>query len=361
MQVAPSGDAAHAGDVASEAEVQQGVPMPQSSIGVSRPINQGIEYLGTTITITAIEGVGESQVVRYRATEANGQSADYIAWPSRASHTRPQPSPGGLVVVHIPAATDDRAYIELSSAMALEPGGVIVTAKDGEAFHYAGIKITPTQTLVRRTMSGGHALSASLDVTENGKTTQVGLTTSFGTAGKYTYGFSPDRTVKIAVINGDRGHGSYHLVAEGGELPRKDISELVSKELGDEGATLKDRTSPHRIAVRFLGASIKDNFLSAEVELVNAGAATEIVIFPVSENGLLLQLPDETFRPEASGLPPGPPLPRKLQIPARHRIAARMQLDLGDYESSKGSTYRLAWNFLFWNEPRPTGTVFVKR
>tara|TARA_R110002096_G_scaffold436085_1_gene667090 strand:+ start:5110 stop:6183 length:1074 start_codon:yes stop_codon:yes gene_type:complete len=339
----------------------QPAPTPQSSIGVSRSVNQAVEYLGAIVTITTIEGDGENRIVRYRITEANGSSANYTAWPSRASHARPQPSPSGFVLVHIANATADRAGLELSSAMAMESGGIIVRATDGEAFHYAGVTFTPQQTLIRRTMSGGHVLMTSLEVEENGKTTQVGLSTSFGSDKKYSYGHSPDQTIKIAAINGDQGQASYHLVADGGELPRKDISELPAKPLSDQGQPLVDRESPHRVAVRFLGTSIKNNSLEATVELLNAGPATKIVIFPISDSGLLLQLPDETFRPEATGLPPGPPAPIEIEIPARHRITARMQVDLGDYVSRKNTTYRLDWSYLFWNEPRPSGTVFVKR
>lgn len=348
--------------VAPAVVVADDVPMPQASIGVSRGVNQEVEYLDCKITVTAIEGEGKNQVVRYRVTEKNGKAADYVAWPSRASHTRPQPSPSGHVLVHITSVTSGSAALHLLSAAAVDPDGIYLEAKDGETIHYAGLAITSRDTRTRRTMDGGHATTTRLDVEEDGKVGQIHLSTSMGESNRSHYEYSPGRAIKIAMVNGDRGRGSYHVVAEGGDMPTKNISELKTERLGDEGTPRNDRESPHRIAVHFLGSSVKDNFLTASVELVNAGPATQIVLFPVTESGLLLQLPDETVHPRAGGLPPpGPPAPLKVQIPARHRIVANMQIDLGDYQLSGAQKLRLAWSFMLWNQPRPNGTHFVPR
>ncbi|MBL4632690.1 MAG: hypothetical protein JKY56_02385 [Kofleriaceae bacterium] len=60
------------------------------------------------------------------------------------------------------------------------------------------------------------------------KTAELNLQTSLNPEHRSTYQYSPDRTIKIAMVDGDHGKGYYHLVAEGGQLPVKNISELKS-------------------------------------------------------------------------------------------------------------------------------------
>jgi hypothetical protein len=58
-------------------------------------------------------------------------------------------------------------------------------------------------------------------------------------------------------------------------------------------------------------------------------------------------------------VPPAPPPPLVIELPARTAVRVWNQVVLEAYEWVPGAAIVLEWTFWFWYEPRPHGTVTV--
>lgn len=121
-------------------------------------------------------------------------------------------------------------------------------------------------------------------------------------------------------------------------------------------------------ALRFKVSALKTSGgkLAMEGTLTNPSARTlRVVVFPVSDAyPFYLELTHDRHvhlaPPTGPPRPPVPPAPVAFVVPARTRIVFSHAIDLRDYRYTGRPMARLRWQFHFWNEPKPKGSLRVK-
>jgi hypothetical protein len=90
----------------------------------------------------------------------------------------------------------------------------------------------------------------------------------------------------------------------------------------------------------------------------------EIIVFPVhGAHPLHLQLSDRRVRPAPSTrppIPPRPPSPLAIVLPARTTVVFAYAIDLRDYHYLGRPKVMLVWTFHYWNAPKPRGAQRLK-
>jgi hypothetical protein len=97
--------------------------------------------------------------------------------------------------------------------------------------------------------------------------------------------------------------------------------------------------------------------------LINDGdAEVEAIVFPAGPF-VVVPGPNMKKKPPPPGTPvyspPVPPPPLGIFVPAHATVTFEAALDLTKYEYSAGAHADLPWEFAFWNEPEPMGTLSV--
>lgn len=126
-------------------------------------------------------------------------------------------------------------------------------------------------------------------------------------------------------------------------------------------------TVPPTVSFRLEGPPVKTGQTVTLYGLLQNGGAAPVVVtvFPAGGLGFFVQPAPGSARlkPPPPGLPPlpasAPPPPLLVELPARTAVRVTNSVLLDDYDWIPGAPREIAWSLLFWNEPKPRGTVKV--
>jgi hypothetical protein len=124
-------------------------------------------------------------------------------------------------------------------------------------------------------------------------------------------------------------------------------------------------TVPPTVSFRLDGPPVKTGqTVTLHGLLENSGTAPVVVtVFPAGGIGFFVQPATGSARPKPS--PPGspmpppmvPPPPLLVELPARTAVRVTNAVLLDEYDWTPGAPREIEWSLLFWNEPKPRGTV----
>jgi hypothetical protein len=148
------------------------------------------------------------------------------------------------------------------------------------------------------------------------------------------------------------------------EVPLRTVerSDVASRSSSDMPAAIASQV-PEGVTFQLEGGLRVDaDRVRLQGWLQNASAeAQEITVFPAGPDGFVLQPSTgaATKRPAAGPPmpPPVPPPPLILTLPPRSRLRIETMLFLAEWDWQPGAPRTVDWSFLFWNEPRPHGTL----
>ncbi len=148
------------------------------------------------------------------------------------------------------------------------------------------------------------------------------------------------------------------------EVPLRTVerSEVAARSSSDMAAAIASRV-PDGVSFQLEGGlRVEADRVRLQGWLQNATAtAQDVTVFPAGPDGFVLQpaAGAATKRPVAGPPmpPPVPPPPLVLTLPPKSRLRIEAMLSLADWDWKPGAPRSLDWSFLFWNEPRPHGTL----
>jgi len=86
----------------------------------------------------------------------------------------------------------------------------------------------------------------------------------------------------------------------------------------------------------------------------------KIMVIGLNENPFYMQfLPNEKIKWIGPLLPPAPPPPAEMIIPAKTQIKFSREIDLEDYDYEDSPTGQVEWQFMYWTKSTPKGTISV--
>jgi hypothetical protein len=150
--------------------------------------------------------------------------------------------------------------------------------------------------------------------------------------------------------------------AEGG-IRVVEVSAIKTRSSFDMDAALAS-TVPPTVSFRLDGPPVKTGqTVTLHGLLENGGAAPVVVtVFPAGGHGFFVEPATGSARvkpppPGSPSLPSVPPPPLLVELPARTAVRLTNSVSLDDYDWIPGAPREMDWSLLFWNEPKPRGTV----